>query len=212
MRSLIGSRQSICSGPRIKECLSCHFRVQVFKNRPNGSYGPKRWLSREKVPFQSLHHLLIEFLLCMAGILHTSAGILEQSMGIGTELSYRPACLCSLAGWYDNPISTRFLAPQIVFNFQHSLSSETTVPVSKKWPVVSSLHWITDRATVLKTTAANFATGTACVVDTNGKFATVVNDTSGNLPLVSTTLAVNLPPGSMTPVANNWNYIRLLTP
>jgi hypothetical protein len=31
----------------------------------------------------------------------------------------------------------------------------------------------------IKDTAANFATGTACVGDTNGKSATVVNNTSG---------------------------------
>ncbi len=30
--------------------------------------------------------------------------------GVGTELSYRPASLCSLAGRYDNPIPSRFLA------------------------------------------------------------------------------------------------------
>ncbi len=43
------------------------------------------------------------------------AGILEQSMGaknrVGTELSDRPASLYSLAGRYDNPFPTRFLAP-----------------------------------------------------------------------------------------------------
>jgi len=42
------------------------------------------------------------------------ARILEQSMGarnrVGTALSYRHASLCSLAGRYDNPIPTRFLA------------------------------------------------------------------------------------------------------
>jgi hypothetical protein len=54
------------------------------------------------------------------------------------------------------------------------------------------------------TPAANFATSSACVVDTDGKFATGVNDTGskfaagvndvlGKLPLVSTTLAANLP-------------------
>jgi hypothetical protein len=35
---------------------------------------------------------------------------------------------------------------------------------------------------------------------------------SQGAPLVSTTLAENLPPVSMTPVANNWNKIRLLRP
>jgi hypothetical protein len=37
-----------------------------------------------------------------------------------------------------------------------------------------------------------------------------VVDTGGNLPPVSTTPAANLPPVSMTLVANNWNNIRLL--
>jgi hypothetical protein len=32
--------------------------------------------------------------------------------GLGTELSYWPAILCSLAGRYDLPIPSRFLAPQ----------------------------------------------------------------------------------------------------
>ncbi len=36
-----------------------------------------------------------------------------------------------------------------------------------------------------------------------GKFATGVNDASGNLPLVSTTPSVNLPAVSMTPVVIN---------
>jgi hypothetical protein len=56
------------------------------------------------------------------------------------------------------------------------------------------------------TPAANFSTSFACVVDTGDKFATGVNNTSGKfatgvsnagggkLPLVSTKLAVNLPP------------------
>jgi hypothetical protein len=51
------------------------------------------------------------------------------------------------------------------------------------------------------TMAANFATSTAGVVDTGGKFATDVNDTGANLSPVSTTQA-----------ANNENNIRLLTP
>jgi hypothetical protein len=63
--------------------------------------------------------------------------------------------------------------------------------------------------------AANFATGTAGVVATSGKFATNVNIPVANLPpvstipavMVSTTGTANLPP-----VANNWNNIRLLTP
>ncbi len=48
---------------------------------------------------------------------------------------------------------------------------------------------------------ANFATSCANVVDTGDKFATSVNDTSGNLL-----------PVSMTPLANNGNNIRLLRP
>jgi hypothetical protein len=51
-----------------------------------------------------------------------------------------------------------------------------------------------------------FAASFTSVVDTGGKFATVANDTGGNLPLVSMTLV------SMTPVANNRNNIRLLGP
>jgi hypothetical protein len=65
----------------------------------------------------------------------------------------------------------------------------------------------------IATRAANFATGTAGVVDTGGKFAISVNDTGGkfaagvddtggNFPLMSTTPSV-----STTPAA-----IRLLTP
>jgi hypothetical protein len=74
------------------------------------------------------------------------------------------------------------------------------------------------------TPVANFATGTAGVIDTGGKFCTSVNDTGGkfatgdkdtggNLQLVSTTAAENLPPVSLTtPVANNRNNIRLVPP
>jgi hypothetical protein len=67
-----------------------------------------------------------------------------------------------------------------------------------------------------------------CIVDTGVKFATSVNDTGGKfaagvndagvndaggkLPPVSTISAANLPPVSLTPVANNGNNIRLLTP
>ena len=49
--------------------------------------------------------------------------------------------------------------------------------------------------------AANFATGTACVVDTGGIFSKGVND----IP------AANLQPVSTTPLANTENDIRLLT-
>ncbi len=68
------------------------------------------------------------------------------------------------------------------------------------------------------TPVANFATSFTCVVDTGGKFATGVNDTGGkfaagvndtggNLPPEA-----NLPPVSMTPVANNVINIRLQIP
>ncbi len=66
------------------------------------------------------------------------------------------------------------------------------------------------------TSAANFATSLASVVDTGGKFVTGVNktanDTGGNLPPVSTKPVENLPPVSMAQVANNGNNIRLLRP
>ncbi len=56
---------------------------------------------------------------------------------------------------------------------------------------------------VLTTLAANFATLTAGVVETGGKFAAGVNDTGVKLPPVSTTLAVNLLPVTPTTVVNN---------
>ncbi len=75
-------------------------------------------------------------------------------------------------------------------------------------------------ATSINDTGGKFATGTADVVDTGGKFATNINGrrkyspglnhSGGKLPLVSTTLGVNLPV-SMTLVAKNVNNIRLLT-
>jgi hypothetical protein len=60
-------------------------------------------------------------------------------------------------------------------------------------------------------TSSKFATGTAGVIDTGGKFATSVNVSGGKLSLVSTKLAVNLQLVSTTPVANIMNNIRLLT-
>ena len=54
-----------------------------------------------------------------------------------------------------------------------------------------------------------FATGTAGVVDTSRKLSPVTTIPAANLPwqiaVVSTTSAANLPPVSMTPVANNDN-------
>jgi hypothetical protein len=47
---------------------------------------------------------------------------------------------------------------------------------------------------VLLTPAENFATSSACVVDTGGKFAAGVINAGGKLPPVSTTLAAHLPP------------------
>ncbi len=62
----------------------------------------------------------------------SSAGSLEQSMGArnraGTELSSRPARLCSLAGRYDNPIPTRFLAPIDCYK----IPARYSLPVSKE--------------------------------------------------------------------------------
>ena len=55
-------------------------------------------------------------------------------------------------------------------------------------------------------TGGKFATG---VNDTGGKFATGVNDAGGKLPA---TPAANLPPLSLTPVANKGNNIRLQIP
>jgi hypothetical protein len=59
---------------------------------------------------------------------------------------------------------------------------------------------------VSTTPATNFATSSPCVVDTGGKFATGVNDTGGKFAA-----GVNKSV-SLTPVANNWNNIRLQTP
>jgi hypothetical protein len=56
------------------------------------------------------------------------------------------------------------------------------------------------------TLAANFATGTAVVVDTGGKLTIGVNNIGG-----SNDAGGKLPPVSTTLVANNWNNIRLLT-
>jgi hypothetical protein len=72
-------------------------------------------------------------------------------------------------------------------------------------PTVSTTLMVPNFPQVSTTLTANFATGTAAVVDTGGKFATGVNDTGGKSPPVSATLALNSPPVSMTPVANNWN-------
>jgi hypothetical protein len=66
--------------------------------------------------------------------------------------------------------------------------------------------------TGINDTGGKFATSLASVVDTGGKFAAGINDTSGNLPPVSTTPAASLPPVLMTPVANNGYNIRLLRP
>jgi hypothetical protein len=65
---------------------------------------------------------------------------------------------------------------------------------------------------VSTTPAANFATSTAGVVDTIGKFVDDVNNTGDKLPAVSMTPAANLPAVSLTTVANNGNNIRPLTP
>jgi hypothetical protein len=65
---------------------------------------------------------------------------------------------------------------------------------------------------VSATLAANFATSLACVVNTGGKFATGVNDTGGKFAAGINGTGGNLPPVSMTPVANNGNNISQLRP
>jgi hypothetical protein len=58
----------------------------------------------------------------------------------------------------------------------------------------------------------NFATSSACVVDTGSKFATGVNDTSGKFAVGVNDAGGKLPPVSTTPVANNGKNIRLQKP
>jgi hypothetical protein len=52
---------------------------------------------------------------------------------------------------------------------------------------------------------AKFYTIFPSVVDTGGKFATGVNDTGGKFAAGVNDAGGNLPPVSMTPVANNGN-------
>ncbi len=93
-----------------------------------------------------------------------------------------------------------------------------------RWQIAAGINDTGGKfATGINDTDNNNDTSSACVVDTGGKFATGVNDTGGKfaagvndaggkLLLVSTTLAANLPPVSLTPVANNGNNIRLQKP
>jgi hypothetical protein len=60
---------------------------------------------------------------------------------------------------------------------------------------------------VSTTPVANFATSSACVVDTGGKFTTAVNDHGGKFAA-----GVNDAGGKLPPVSNNGNNIRLQTP
>jgi len=55
---------------------------------------------------------------------------------------------------------------------------------------------------VSTTPAANLATGTAGVVDIDGKFATGVNNTGGKFATCVNDASGKLPPVSMTPAAN----------
>jgi hypothetical protein len=64
---------------------------------------------------------------------------------------------------------------------------------------------------VSTTPAANFATSSACVVDTGGKFATGVNDTGGKFAAGVNDTGGKLPSVSTTPAANNGDNIRLQT-
>jgi hypothetical protein len=59
---------------------------------------------------------------------------------------------------------------------------------------------------------ANFSNIFASVVDTGGKFATVVNDTGGKFATGVNDAGGKLPPVSATPAANNGNNIRLQIP
>jgi hypothetical protein len=73
---------------------------------------------------------------------------------------------------------------------------------------------------VSTTPAANFATSFASVVDTGGIFATGINDTDSGGKFTPVAIChryqrhrrANLPPVSMTLVANNGNNIRMLRP
>ncbi len=73
-------------------------------------------------------------------------------------------------------------------NFRRYFASHGATPVSTtqvtNLPVLSTTL-VAILPPVSKTPSVNFATGTAGVVDTSGKFATIVNDTRGKLPLVS---------------------------
>ncbi len=65
---------------------------------------------------------------------------------------------------------------------------------------------------VSTTPAANFATGTAGVVDTGGKFVTGVNNTGGKFAASVNINDGKMPQVTTTLTANNGNNIRLLTP
>ncbi len=81
-----------------------------------------------------------------------------------------------------------------------------------RWQIAAGINDTGGKFPPVSTTpAANFATSSPCAVDTGGKFSAGVNDAGGKLPPVSTTSAANLPPVSLTPVANNENSIRLQT-
>ncbi len=57
------------------------------------------------------------------------------------------------------------------------------------------------------TPEANFAIGTTGVVDTGGKFATIVNDTGGKFAAGVSDTGGNLPPVSTTLVRGWYIYI-----
>jgi hypothetical protein len=64
---------------------------------------------------------------------------------------------------------------------------------------------------VSTTPAANFATNSACVVDTGGKFATGVNNTGGKFDAGAND-AVGKSTAHAANLVNNGNNIRLQTP
>jgi hypothetical protein len=91
----------------------------------------------------------------------------------------------------------RFLCIVANLFFYKQLQEDQTFTLSAELPPVST------------TPAANFATSSAYVVDTGGKFASGVNDASGKLPPVSTTPAANLPPRWQTigAISDCWQSI-----
>jgi hypothetical protein len=91
--------------------------------------------------------------------------------------------------------------------FQESPSPKPLIITLGSLRIFSKIRGDTRKSrctTGVNDTGGKFATG---VSDTGGKFAAGINDAGGKMPPGS-----NLPPVSLTPLANNGNNIRLLTP